>query len=114
MSKNTKNKKGKKTTTQSHKTSEEKSSSFRTSQSGSSSGGKKSQKDKASRSNTSRGKFGKKHADWARGIMEDLREEWMEVDRNTYVQLKDYNPEIVQDIDKKADSIYDLLLKHES
>ena len=46
--------------------------------------------------------------------MEDLREEWQEADRNTYVQKKDFDPEQVQDIDKKANSIYDLLLKHES
>ena len=71
-------------------------------------------KSRKQKSSSSRGRFGRKHEDWARGVMEDLREEWQEADRNTYVLKKDFDPEQVQDIDKKANSIYDLLLKHES
>ena len=40
-------------------------------------------------SSDSQGKFGAKHEDWARGIMEDLREEWIEMDANIYVNKEE-------------------------
>lgn len=47
--------------------------------------------------------------------MEDLREEWLEQDKNRYVLREEFgDPGKIDEVDKKANSIYDILLKHEA
>lgn len=78
-------KKDKKKKSKKHKASKSDSSSSSSSSKSSS----KSSSSSSSESGSVKGQFGAQHEDWARGIMEDLRDEWKEEDEKKYCKRVD-------------------------
>lgn len=66
-------------------------------------------------SSNGRGRFDQDHEDWARGLMEDLRDEWKEEDGQLYVKVEERD-DIMDQVtvaDKKANNLLTLLQEHQ-